>query len=103
MTEDLDEHKKAVTVALTQLKIQDFSEEDKAEDLEQRLADYLNDLVATNFNKLIEILYRIDISQEKAVAALANASTDETSGEILAKLVIARQKEKIHFRKLYSK
>ncbi|MET4082906.1 hypothetical protein ABIB40_002870 [Pedobacter sp. UYP30] len=83
-----------------------LSTPDKDEDeqsIELALAAYLNELVANDFNKLIGILYRIDISQEKAVAALAEGAETETAGEILASLIINRQKEKIYYRKLYSK
>lgn len=70
-------------------------------DLEKKLADYLNDLVAKDFNRLISILYRIDISQEKAVTALAENSDKESAGETMARLIINRQKEKLHFRESY--
>ena len=81
-------------------KAQDFK---NPEALEEALTNYLNDLIVKDFNKLIGILYRIDISQEKAVAALAQNADKETAGQTMARLIIDRQKEKLYYRKLYSK
>lgn len=71
------------------------SEDKSYEALYEKLANYLNHLMATDFNKLVDILYRIDISQEKAIVALAENAQEETSGQTLARLVIERQLEKV--------
>lgn len=71
------------------------------DDLKKELANYLNHLVATDFNKLISILYRIDIAQEKAMTALAENAKKETAGETLAQLIIERQLEKVITRRKY--
>ena len=71
------------------------------EELHEKLATYLNHLMATDFNKLVAILYRIDIVQEKAMAALAENAEKETAGETLAGLIIQRQFEKIETRRKY--
>lgn len=76
-------------------------EEQNLERLKLELSQYLDHLIATDIDKLIRILYRIDISQEKATAALANKSLKETSGETIASLIIARQLEKIETRRKY--
>ncbi|WP_034259338.1 hypothetical protein [Aequorivita capsosiphonis] len=73
------------------------------EELESDLAKYLDNLLVRDYNKLIAILYRIDVSQEKAVAALAENASKETSGQTLARLIIARQLEKVITRKKYRK
>ena len=71
------------------------------EELKKELTEYLDHLISTDFNKLIGILYRIDIHQERATAALANNTLKETPGEILANLIISRQLEKMETRKRY--
>ncbi|OAQ40763.1 hypothetical protein A5893_07440 [Pedobacter psychrophilus] len=76
-------------------------EEGDAINLEKVLADYLDNLVVQDLNLLFSILYRIDISQEKAVSELSKNSEKETAGETLARLVIQRQKEKLYYRNLY--
>ncbi|PVW15051.1 hypothetical protein [Marixanthomonas spongiae] len=69
--------------------------------LKAELAAHLDRLVATDFNKLVAILYRIDISEEKAKTALAAKDAHETAGEILAQLIVERQVQKIQFRQSY--
>jgi hypothetical protein len=66
-----------------------------------KLVDHLEYLIKNDFNKLISILYRIDVSEEKAKKALAEKEENESSGYILAKLLIEREKEKIKFREKY--
>lgn len=78
-------------------------EEQSYEELERELASYLNNLLISDFNKLISILYRIDIAQEKAMAALAENAEKETAGETLARLIIERQLEKVITRRKYRK
>lgn len=73
------------------------------EELERKLASYLNDLLTKDFNKLVSILYRIDIAQEKAMAALAENAKIESAGETLARLIIDRQLEKVITRRKYRK
>lgn len=73
------------------------------EQLKKDLADYLNDLLDSDYNKLISILYRIDIAQEKAVAELAKNAENESPGETLARLIIERQLQKIETRRKYRK
>ncbi|NGX83193.1 hypothetical protein [Aequorivita sp. KMM 9714] len=73
------------------------------EQLKKDLAEYLNDLLVGDYNKLISILYRIDIAQEKAVAELAKNAENESPGETLARLIIERQLQKIETRRKYRK
>lgn len=72
-------------------------------ELKEKLASYLNNLVVSDFNKLVSLLYRIDIAQEKAMAALAENAQKKSAGEILAELIIDRQLEKVETRRKYRK
>ena len=78
-------------------------EEQSYEALKEKLASYLNNLMVTDFNKLVAILYRIDIAQEKAMAELTKNAEKETAGETLARLIIERQLEKVITRRKYRK
>ena len=60
----------------------------------------MKDMLDKNYNLLINTLYRIDIS-EKKVSELFSSKNKELIPEKLADLIIERQIEKIHFRKLY--
>lgn len=71
--------------------------------LREKLAEHLDHLVLNDFNKLISILYRIDIAQEKAILELNKNAEGVSPGEILARLIIERQLQKIKTRRKYRK
>ena len=73
------------------------------EDLENYLAVYINELIDKDFNKLINLLYRIDISEQKLKIALQNEDKTISSGKTIAQLIIERQLQKLEFRKKFSK
>lgn len=69
----------------------------------EKLANYLDTLIASDFNKLISILYRIDVSEEKARKALAEEANLRSPGHTLARLLIERESEKMKYREMYKK
>ncbi|MFP5040528.1 hypothetical protein [Parasediminibacterium sp. JCM 36343] len=71
------------------------------EDLQHALAIYINQLIVSNFEKLVFLLYRIDIS-EKSIQQLLQQATTATAGETIAKAIIERQLQKIELRKKYT-
>jgi hypothetical protein len=73
-----------------------------AEKLQQELAAFVNNLINTNFEKLVSLLYRIDVSELKLKALLKN-NEDKNAGEIIAALIIERQQQKIKSRQLFSR
>ena len=73
------------------------------EDLENYLAVYINELIDKDFNKLVNLLYRIDISEQKLKIALQNEDKTISSGKTIAQLIIERQLQKLEFRKKFSK
>ena len=73
------------------------------EDLENNLAVFINELIDKDFNKLVNLLYRIDISEQKLKIALQNEDKTISSGKTIAKLIIERQLQKLEFRKKFSK
>lgn len=85
-----------------ELSIHNFNNKNQEEQFEL-LSTYLNQLVQHDFNKLLTILYRIDVSEEKLKAALKNNADDNLSGPVIAKLLIQREQEKIKLRALFSK
>ncbi len=65
--------------------------------LKTLLSNRINDLILHDFNKLVMLLYRIDVSEKKLTALLKeNNATD--AADIIATLVIERQEEKIKSR-----
>lgn len=61
---------------------------------------YLNHLICYDFNKLVSILYRVDVSEQKVRKMLAESS-QELAAETLAQLIIEREKEKEKYRNWY--
>jgi hypothetical protein len=63
-------------------------------EMEERLIEYINHLLLYDFNKLVQILYRVDVNEKKLKELLQqNANTD--AAVIIADLLIQRQEEKI--------
>ena len=69
---------------------------DKAgyDELHKLLAEYINDLIKNDFEKLISYLYRIDVNEAKLKSLLLQQQQEDT-GNIIATLIIERQVQKI--------
>lgn len=73
---------------------------EQLDEFKKYLIDKLTDLLDNNFNLLVNILYRIDISEQK-LAELFGGRNRENIPEKLAEMIIERQIQKINFRKQY--
>lgn len=71
------------------------------EDQFKAFAAYLDQLISSDFNKLLSILYRVDASEEKVKKELAKHQNHFTAGHIIAQLLLERETEKIKFRAQY--
>jgi hypothetical protein len=91
----------AITLIVNKLHLQEEIKGESDTEKLERLASYLNDLVLNNFNHLVSILYRIDVSEQKVRLALAQNPQNKTAGQIIAKLLLEREAEKIEFRKKF--
>jgi hypothetical protein len=69
-------------------------------DFEASLAIYLNELVLHDFEKLVQLLYRIDIDEHK-LRYILNEHKDADAGKLMARLVIDRQLEKAAVRETF--
>ena len=78
----------------------DLPEAASIEMLESILADRINTMITADFNRLISLLYRIDVSETKLKQLLKeNAGTD--AGLLIARLILERQWQKIETRRKY--
>ena len=68
----------------------------------QALVEKINDLITTDFQKLVSILYRIDVSETK-LKQLLNENSGTNAALIITDLMIKRQAEKIRSRQQFSK
>jgi len=66
----------------------------------EKLVSYINNLIYHDFEKLIRILYRLDVSEKKLKETLASSSTD--AGVLITEMIIERQMQKIKTRLQYS-
>lgn len=71
------------------------------EELRENLSQHINYLIQTNFQKLVSILYRIDVSEIK-LKALLQENKFADAGAIIADLIIERQLQKIKSRQQFS-
>lgn len=80
-----------------------FSEDTKNayQDLYDQIEPRIYKMICNDFQKLLSVLYRIDISERQLRNHLA--STEEDSSELLTALIIERELKKVLIRKIYSK
>lgn len=71
----------------------------RAGELEQ-LADMINDLIVQDFEKLVRILYRVDVDENKLKKVLGE-HPGEDAGFLIARLLVERQKQKEDFKKKF--
>ena len=69
-------------------------------DMEKALATYVNDLILHDFNRLIQLLYRIDVSEPK-LKLLLKENPAQDAGLLIARMIIERQLKKIETRKQF--
>lgn len=99
------ENNKALIAVVSNLQIKDRNSDEKsnAEQFEL-LVNFIDDLIRNDFNRLLSILYRVDISENKLKLKLAqNKDTKVHSAQIIAQLLIDRENEKIISREKYRK
>jgi hypothetical protein len=75
----------------------DLPENLEFEELKGRLSVHINQLIQSDFEKLVLLLYRIDISEPK-LKHLLQQNPGEYAGKIIAELIIERQLQKIKSR-----
>ena len=72
----------------------------KDQKLFQELADYVNGLIQADFEHLVRILYRMDVSEWK-LKQMLKEHPDEDAGKLIASMMIGRQVEKIRTRQQF--
>ena len=77
-----------------------FDTTSKYEELHSALANYLNQLITSDFSRLISLLYRLDISENKLKELLAHQE-QASAGDIIAAMIIERQLQKIESKRRF--
>ena len=70
------------------------------EELHLQLANAINELIKNNFDRLVMLLYRIDINETTLKKNLAQ-HPQEDAGKIIATMIIERQEQKIKSREQF--
>jgi hypothetical protein len=68
--------------------------------LYEKLVDFINHLIQNDFQKLVSLLYKIDVDEGKLKRILREDAGKDASG-IIARLVIERELQKSETRKLF--
>ncbi len=71
------------------------------DEVRSAVTSHVNHLINTDFEKLVSLLYRIDVSEPKMRAVLQHKEGEDSAGYI-ADLIIERQLQKIESRKNFS-
>ena len=77
-----------------------LTEDISKNELQEKLTAFINELILNDFQRLITILYRIDVD-EKKLKRILKENTGTDAGEIIATLVIEREIQKIETRKQF--
>lgn len=67
----------------------------------QALAQHINQLIQHGFERLVHLLYRIDVDEKKLKTVLQNNSGHD-AGMLIAELIINRQLQKIQSRNRFT-
>jgi len=78
----------------------DFPESASVEKLKEKLVVFINDLIQNDFQKLVAILYKIDVDEGKLKRILTEEAGKDAA-DIIARLIIEREMQKIESRKLF--
>lgn len=66
----------------------------------QELAAKVNSLIGTDFSRLVQLLYRMDVSEARLRQLLA-ANPDKDAGMLIAGLMVERELQKIRTRRQF--
>ena len=80
----------------------DLREAPTIDALETILAERLNALIDTDFSALVQLLYRVDVSEPR-LRQLLQENTTMDAGRLIARLLLERQWQKILTRKAFSR
>ena len=72
------------------------------EKIREQLIVLINELILKDFHALVQLLYRIDVNENK-IRAYLEENKKEDSASILADMIIERQLQKIESRKNFNK
>lgn len=95
----MDDNKELIPLLNEELAVK-IPSETTAKELLEQLTGFINDLIVHDFNQLLNILYRLDVSENKLKQMLGDDNPGD-AGKIIAALIIERQLQKIKSRQQF--
>lgn len=77
-----------------------LTEDISKHELKQKLTAFINELILNDFQRLIAILYRVDVD-EKKLKRILKENIGTNAGQTIANLIIEREIQKIETRKQF--
>jgi hypothetical protein len=81
-------------------KEEDILTEDNQDEILKRLTEIINRMLAKDYHRLVNAMYRLDINEKLFREAISGMHSPNVASR-LAELVLNREKEKIEMRKKY--
>ena len=72
----------------------------KREEIREQIIGYINYLLLHDFNKLVHLLYRVDVNEQK-LREILNANPGSDAAVLITGLLIQRQEEKSRIRESF--
>jgi hypothetical protein len=69
-------------------------------EMEKILSEYIDELIQRDFDKLVNLLYRIDVSESRLRKVLAE-NTGIHASELISQMILERQLQKIESREKF--
>jgi|SRR5690242_2100964 len=82
------------------IQLSGYPESESINSMRAKLIPQINQLINENFEALVQLLYRIDVS-EKKIRNYLQEKPNEDSAKVLADLIIERQLQKAESRRKY--
>lgn len=77
-----------------------FEEDIAMQQLQEKLISFVNDLIRDDFQRLVAILYKVDVDEGR-LKAILRKEAGKDAATIIARLIIEREMQKIETRKQF--
>ena len=78
----------------------DLTKDISRHELLQKLTVFINDLILNDFQRLVAILYKVDVDENK-LKRILKEDAGKDAADIIARLIIEREIQKIETRKQF--
>ena len=78
----------------------DISEDVSMQTLREMVIRYINDLILHDFQKLVTLLYKVDVNENK-LKKILKKEAEKDAAEIIAHMIIEREIQKLETRKQF--